>query len=545
MLQLLIDQPLLLLFVVAAIGYPLGRIKFRGCSLGIAAVLFVGLAFGALDPRIKLPEIIYQLGLIVFVYAVGISSGPAFAAALRRKGIRDNALTLAILLFAALLTVGLARVFGLQPALAVGVFTGSLTNTPALASVIEQLKMLAPAATREQLLAAPVIGYSVTYPIGVIGVIVAIVLAERFWQIDYTHEAQQLHDSGRYERLENRTIRVTRTDAGRETVQELERHDWDVLVGRVKHREQLLLANGNTRLAQNDLVSLIGSKGDLELATTYLGEQAEEHLEQDRHDFDYRRIFLSNPDVAGHTLSELALPERFGAMVTRVRRGDSDMLAHGDTVLELGDRVRVVAPPERMPALSSFFGDSYRALGEIDILTFNLGLTLGLLLGLVPIPFPGGATVKLGIAGGPLVVALVLSALKRTGPFVWGLPYSANLTLRQLGLVLFLAGVGTRAGYAFLSTLSSGGLILLLAGACITCTVALVMLWVGYRVLRIPMSLLLGMLAGLQTQPAVLGFALERTDNDLPNVGYATVYPIATIAKIIIVQMMLVLLFAG
>ena len=212
-------------------------------------------------------------------------------------------------------------------------------------------------------------------------------------------------------------------------------------------------------------------------------------------------------------------------------------------LLERGDRVRVLTRRETMDAVSDLFGDSYRALSEIDILSFSLGLALGLLLGLVPIPLPGGVSVKLGLAGGPLIVALVLGWRERTGPLLWVLPYSANLTLRQIGLILFLAGIGTRSGYAFFTTLTQGsGLALFGAGILITTGVAVTMLYVGYRVLKTPMGLLTGMLAGLQTQPAVLGFALEQSGNDLPNIGYASVYPVATIAKIVFSQLVLTIL---
>ncbi|HEY3378307.1 MAG TPA: TrkA C-terminal domain-containing protein, partial [Armatimonadota bacterium] len=242
-------------------------------------------------------------------------------------------------------------------------------------------------------------------------------------------------------------------------------------------------------------------------------------------------------------LRDLELQQKFGAVVTRIRRGDVDMLAHADTVIELGDRVRVVSHRERMNAVSSFFGDSYRAISEIDILTFSLGLTLGLLLGILPIPLPGGVTLKLGFAGGPLIVALILSAIGRTGPIVWTIPYGANLLLRQIGLIFFLAAVGTRAGYAFVSTLSQGGgLAIFIAGAIVTCTTALLMLWIGHKLLKIPMGLLIGMLAGLQTQPAVLGFALEQTGNDLPNIGYAAVFPVAMITKILVAQVIITVL---
>jgi putative transport protein len=200
----------------------------------------------------------------------------------------------------------------------------------------------------------------------------------------------------------------------------------------------------------------------------------------------------------------------------------------------------VLAPVKQLPPVAAFFGDSYRAASEVDVLTFGLGLALGLLLGIMPLPLPGGLRASLGFAGGPLIVALVLGTLERTGPMVWSLPYSANLTLRQFGLVLFLAGIGTRAGSGFLATFTSGGgLALFAAGAAVTFLTAFAALAIGSRLLGIPYSLMLGMVAGIHTQPAVLGYALEQTGNELPNVGYASVYPAATIGKILLVQVLL------
>lgn len=546
MIEILLANPLLLLFVVAAIGYPLGRVKIKGSSLGVAAVLFVGLAIGSLHPEMRLPEIVYLFGLVLFVYTIGLSSGPGFFASFRRKGLRDNLLVAGVLALAVLLTVGAGLALELKPALAAGMFAGSLTNTPALAGVLEYVSNTAPAGAAEALLAEPVVGYSIAYPVGVVGMILAIVVSQRMWKVDYGQEAQNLRDLGATSKLlQNRTIRVTRPEATRETVQALSRkHDWDVSFGRIQQAGQLGLASSETRFKVGDLVSAIGTGEDLDRLTAYLGEVSDARLELDRSEFDYRRMFVSNPRIAGHRLGDLNLAQQFGALVTRVRRGDVELLAHDDTILELGDRVRVVTRREHMPALSAFFGDSYRAISEIDILTFSLGLALGLLAGLVPIPLPGGVVFKLGLAGGPLIVALVLGTVGRTGPMVWSLPYSANLTLRQLGLILFLAGVGTRAGYPFVSTFSQGGgMAIFLAGAVITLVTALLTLWVGYRLLHIPMGLLTGMLSGLQTQPAVLGFAVEQAGNDLPNIGYATVYPVATIIKILGAQLVLAILW--
>jgi putative transport protein len=545
MLKLLIENPLLLLFLVAAVGYPLGRIRICGSSLGVASVLFTGLAIGSLHPDLKLPEIVYVLGVALFVYTVGLANGPAFLASLKRQGVRHNLLVVGVLLFAAGLTVLAQKLLQLKPALAAGMFAGSLTNTPALAALLDIIKHTVPRNMLNSFLADPVVGYSITYPMGVIGMILSISILQRLWKVDYAAEAKLLHGYGvATEPLRNITIRVTRQEAVGASIEELRRKNgWDVIFGRIRHGDSVSLADPSSRLASGDQVTAVGTREELEKVTGFLGEQSETEIDLDRREFDYRRIFVSNPKLAGRRLRDLRLKEKHGAIITRIRRGDDDILAAGDTILELGDRVRVITDRDRIEQVSSFFGDSYRAVSEVDILTFSLGLAFGLFLGTLPIPLPGGSELRLGFAGGPLITALVLGTLGRTGPLVWSLPYGANLTLRQIGLILFLSGVGTRAGYGFLTTFTQeGGLLLFGTGIVITCTVAVTMLWIGYRVLKIPMSLLTGMLAGLQTQSAVLGYALEQSRNELPTVGYASVYPVATITKILLAQLLLTVL---
>ncbi len=545
MIDLLLQNSLLLLFIVAALGYFIGRIKIRGISLGVSAVLFVGLFFGALHPDLKLPEIIYTLGLVLFVYTIGLSSGRGFFAAFKRKGLRDNALVLGMLIFAAILAAVAHFALALSATVTSGLYAGSMTNTPALAAVLEQIKGFSPPGQVDQLLAEPVIGYSVTYPMGVIGLLIAIGVLQRVWKVNYRAEEQRQRDlSGVNRRIFNRTIRVTKTTACGRPIHELIReYQWDVVFGRVRQNHELLLAHGWMKFCPGDLVTVVGAQEDLERVTEFLGEESQEHLDLDRSELDYRRIIVSNPKVAGHQLRDLNLPQQYGAVVTRVRRGDVEFLPHGDTVLELGDRIRVLTQREHLDAVSSFFGDSYRAISEIDILSFGVGLALGLIVGLIPIPLPGGSTLRLGFAGGPLIVALILGNVERTGPIVWTLPYNANLTLRQFGLVLFLAGVGTRSGWAFVTTFTqAGGLAIFITGAIITCATAFITLIIGYKLLKIPMSIMTGILSGQQTQPAALGFALEQARNDLPNIGYATVYPLATIAKIVLAELLLSLL---
>jgi putative transport protein len=541
--EVLSANPLLLLFLVAAVGYPLGLVRIRGGSLGVAAVLFVGLAAGALDPRLRLPEIVYVLGLALFVYTVGLASGPAFLASLRRDGIRNNLLAVGVLVLGAAVATALGRLLGLGAARTAGLFAGGLTNTPALAAALETLKRAGGGAGPDDALALPVVAYSISYPFGVIGVVLAIGLARRAFRVSWEEEAKTLGDLGGNEPLGNRTVRVV-ADLGGETIERISRrHGWNVIFGRIRRDGQTRLAGPGEALRPEDLVTVVGTDPEVAKVVAALGEVAAEAIDLDRTEFDMRRIFASSPEVVGRRIRELRLRRRFEAVITRVRRGDADLLPRADMVLEPGDRVRVLAHVTRMPAVTAFFGDSYRAVSEVDILTFSLGLALGLALGVLPIPLPGGVRVSLGFAGGPLVVALVLGILGRTGPMVWTLPYSANLTLRQIGLVFFLAGVGTRAGQGFLATFSGGaGFTLFAAGAAITAATAFSALAVGHRLLGIPLSLLAGMVAGIHTQPAVLGYALQRTRNDVPNVGYASVYPAATLAKILLAQ--LLLLFA-
>ncbi|MBN9390151.1 MAG: transporter [Chloroflexi bacterium] len=548
MISILAQNPILLLFLVAAVGYAIGQIKIGKTGLGIAAVLFAGLGIGALSPDLKLPEIVYQIGLVLFVYTIGLSSGPSFVAAFKNKGWRDNGLVAGLLALAALMTVGFQGLFQLKPTMASGMFAGSVTNTPALAAILEKVtanNSTLPKSALDQLLAEPVVGYSVAYPMGVIGTMLAIFLLQRIWKINYHKEAEEHPELGLTGQvLLNQTILVTNPQLCGQPLQDLlKTHGWDVIFGRIRHENSSALAQSRSELCVGDLISATGTEPEIARVVAEMGELSEVRLELDRSELDYRRIFVSNQDVIGHSLKELNLAQQQGALVTRVRRGDHEFLPHADTRLQLGDRVRVVTQRSRMGSISSFFGDSYQHLAEINIFTFSLGIILGMLIGLIPIPFPGGLSIKLGIAGGPLVVALVFGVIGRSGPLVWTLPYNANLTLRQLGIILFLAGVGTRAGYPFITTVTQdSGLYLFIGGAIITFVVVLLGLFIGYKVFKIPFGVLTGIIGGMQTQPAVLSFSLEQSKNDLPNLGYATVYPIATIVKILLAQILIFIL---
>lgn len=539
-MTLFVENPLLVLFAVSALGYAIGQLRLWGVRLGIAAVLFVGLAGGALDPALGLPEIVYQAGLVLFVYTTALSGGPTFLSSLKRRGLQQNLLVIAVLLSTGGLAWGIGKALALKRSLVAGLYAGSLTNTPALAGVLDLLRRNPPGETPlAQALAEPVVGYAVAYPMGVIGMILAIVTARWLWRVDSAREAETVAAGGTD--LRNVTVLVTNGEACRQTLGEMKTgQGWRSVFARLKRDEAVILCTDETRFAPGDLVSILGPEDLLDPVIAFLGERTPGHLEDDRSAFDYRRIVVSNREVAGRPLVDLNLSGRFGAIVTRIRRGDVDLLAARGATLELGDRIRVVAPQDHISAVTRYFGDSYKRISEVDGFTLGLGIALGLLVGIVPLPLPGGMTFRLGFATGPLLAGLILGALGRTGPIIWSLPYSANLTLRQFGLMLFLAGIGTRSGYAFAQTLSqSGGMALFLSGTLITLTAALGTLWLGHRWLRIPLGTLIGVLAGMQTQPAVLAFAAEQTDDDRPAAGYATVFPVAMVAKILIAQLLL------
>ena len=517
-------NPILLLALVIAIGIAVGRIRVGGFSLGIAAVLFAGIGVGAVDDRFVLPDAFWILGLALFVYTVGLASGPGFITALRRRGLAVNALVFAALSAAALVAVAGHELLGLSAARAAGAFTGGETNTPALASAIDALRGRHDFA---QLAAQPIVGYSLAYPLGVVLPLVVVWLVLRREQRRPTSPAAPP--------LVVQTVLVEHP-AG--TLAEVRgRHA--VAFGRVQHEEQLEAATATLEPEAGDLLSVVGSREEVDAVIAELGSPAPDEIELDRHDLDFRRIVVSSRAVASRRIGDLELGARFGASATRVRRGDVDLVADPDTQVELGDRIRIVAPRARMKEVAAFFGDSYRALGEIDALTFSVGLGAGLALGVVSVPIAGGHF-SLGSAGGPLVVGLVLGALGRTGPFVWQPSYTASLTIRQLGMVLFLAGIGLRAGPTFSSAITESSALLAVATGAAATTAALCVLLVGgMRVLKMPGRTLAGVLAGMQTQPAVLAYASDQLDDDRElTLGYASVYPLAMIVKIVVAQVL-------
>ncbi|MCL4836617.1 MAG: transporter [Thermoanaerobaculia bacterium] len=546
--ELLAGNPLLLLFVVIGLGYLAGSVRIFGFQLGVVAVLFVGMAIGALDPRLALPEHIYVIGLVLFVYAVGLASGPGFFASFRKRGLGSNLLALGLLAGGAGLAALLGRLFDLPAATIAGLFCGALTNTPARAATVETVQGLSAGLGPEAAGAAAtgaVVAYGLAYPFGVLGTLLALFVASRSWGPEAEGAAGAAAGEER-EPIVSRTFRVANPALFGLTLDAVLTHvpNRHFSLSRMRKGQTVAVPTPQTVLEAGDLIVAVGGERELRRAMLLFGEESTEPLAESVGEIRYRRYFVSNKAVVGRPLSELHLEQRFQATVTRLRRGDVEFVPNQETVLELGDRIRVVAPRPRLDELVAYFGDSMEGIAATDFLSLSLGIVLGVLVGMIPIPLPSGSIFRLGFAGGPLLVSLVLGRLERTGPVNWGMPFAGNLVLRQIGLVFFMAGIGTRAGWGFGETFATGGWRLLGVGAAITLAVAVGGVLAARRLLRLPFPAIAGAVSGILTQPACLAYANQQAKSELPNVWYATVYPASMVAKILLAQLLASLLLS-
>ncbi len=522
MFALLAQYPMLFFALLLVLGALLGQVRVAGATLGPAAVLFVALGMTAWGitqgVELTVPEVLGTFGLILFTYTVGIISGPSFFGSLRR-GWPVMLTTVACVALAAIVAALGGRALGLPNPVIAGTYAGALTNTPALAAAGQ-------AAGEAQL---PAVGYSISYLWGVIGMMLATAWVLRRGARDNATASV---------RLEQRTVRVDR--AGGPTVGEvLREHAGAVTVTRIKHGTgPMVVATPDEPLDQGDLISVIGPADELASVTAELGHASSLDIIGDRTDLDSNRVTLSAAKFAGHRLDELGLGARFGGHVSRVRRGDVDMIPTPDFVLQLGDRLRVVAPRDQMRPIRAYLGDSERGFSDINPLGLALGLTIGILVGMIPIPLPTG-TFTLGSAAGTLLAGLVFARVGRVGRVPISMSTAAAHALSALGMLVFLAFAGTKAGLLFAEAMASSmGWKIALLGFVVTIVAAAGLLSAG-RWQRTDWVQLAGQLGGAQTQPALLAFANTRSGFDTRvSLGYALVYPAAMVGKILLAQLL-------
>jgi putative transport protein len=525
--DLLAGDPVLLAFVVIGLGAGIGTLRIRGVGVGPAAALFVGLAVGAVDEALSTAAgltVLRELGLVLFTYTIGLASGPTFVIGLKRGGAVALAVTAGLIVALGGLCAAVAALLDLAPAERAGLFAGSTTNTPALQAASDALPS-----------GDPVVAYSLAYPGAVVAmlIMISLVLSRRL-PLPATLEPPAPQPAPAA--VINWTVRVTTPGLG--TLGGLRLRYPGIGFSRVERDGRVRIATADHRLDPGDVVVVLGAQPAVAAFAGDAGERSDRHLPLDRAQLDFRRILVSNRRLAGRRLVDLDLPHRHGVVPTRVRRGDDDLVATDGFEIELGDRIRVVGPADGLAEVARLLGDSERRGAEVDAMGFALGAAAGVALGSVALHL-GSVRLALGVGGGPLVVGLVLGVLSRTGPVTWQIPHAANQVIRQLGILMFLACAGLGSGTAFASAiLTRHGLGLMLAGAAVGAMFAAAVPLAVTLVARRDAVETAGMLAGIETQPAALAYSLDRTGGDERiSRAYALVFPMAMIAKIVVVQL--------
>jgi len=536
--------------LVCSAGMALGSVKVRGVGLGTAGVLFAGIIAGHFGKPVDhhTLEFVKEFGLILFVFTIGLQLGPGFFAAFRRQGIQLNCIAAVIVLSGAGLALLLGWLLHMDFAAVLGLLSGATTNTPSLGATQQTLATIPGIA--EDRLALPALAYAVSYPGAIVGIIGTLLVLKSVFRIDAEREAAAFAAEQRrgVEPLENRTLIVENPNLAGVAVDDIpSRVENGVTVSR--HRRagetEVRVAVGNTLLRPGDAIVAVGTRGALDQFQRVVGRRSDEDLRRAPGNVTYRRVVVTRKDVLGKTLGELALDTRHGAVVSRVTRADIELAAADDLRLQFGDMVQVVGDEASLEQTAKLLGNSVKELNETQFIPLFIGIFLGIVAGTMPIAFPGlPQPVRLGLAGGPLIVALILGRIGRIGKLVCHMPVNANLAFREFGIALFFAAVGLAAGPKFFaSVISSNGLLWLGTGLCVTIVPLLLAGLFARIVFKTNYAVLAGLLAGSVTDPPALAFATNITKSDAPTVAYATVYPLTMLLRILCAQILALALF--
>ena len=543
----LVAQAVLALCIVAAVGLALGNLGFRGIRLGAAGVLFVGIFFGQVglhfDERIL--EFVRDFGLILFVYTIGLQVGPSFISSLRRQGLQLNVLAAGVVLLGGLIAVCLRVVFRLSIPVVAGIFSGATTNTPSLAAAQAVLQgFKGQSSSNTDLLG---MAYAVAYPFGIIGIIITMLLIRNIFHID--PEAEAIAKDIEAE-PDDRTPDYMDLDVTNPSVDGLALRDVPfvlesgIVFSRLYSNGSVNVPGDDSVIHLGDVVRVVGPKTKLIEFEKVIGLKSAIDLKTVPSELTTERLYVTKKSVLGRSLRELNFEQLYGAVVTRVTRAEVEFAARDDVRLQFGDLLFVVGAKGGVAKVADLIGNKPKALDHPYVLPVFVGILLGVVLGSIPIALPGTpAPVRLGLAGGPLIVALVLSQLGRLGPLILYLTPGANFVLREIGLVLFLACVGLKSGSRFLEVLISGsGLYWMLGGAFVTLPPLLVAGFVARITFKLDFPTICGVLAGSMTDPPALAFAGTITKSDQPLVAYAAVYPLVMILRVFIVQILILTL---
>ena len=542
-----------ILALVAVVGLFIGNVKFRGVGLGIGGVLFGGIIVGHFVSQAGMTlssdmlHVIQEFGLILFVYTIGIQVGPGFFASLRVSGLRLNLFAVLIVIIGGLVTAILHKLFDIPLPVVLGIFSGAVTNTPALGAGQQILRDLGtPMAMVDQM----GMSYAMAYPFGICGILFTMWMLRVIFRVNVETEAQQ-HESTRTNGgalIRTINIRVENPNLHNLAIKDVPILNGDkVICSRLKREETLKVPSPETVIQLGDLLHLVGQPADLHNAQLVIGQEVDTSLSTKGTDLRVERVVVTNENVLGKRIRDLHFKERYDVVISRLNRAGVELVASSDISLQFGDILNLVGRPSAIDAVANVLGNAQQKLQQVQMLPVFIGIGLGVLLGSIPLFVPGfQAALKLGLAGGPLIMALILGRIGSIGKLYWFMPPSANLALRELGIVLFLSVVGLKSGGDFIHTLVDGeGLSWIGYGALIT-AVPLITVGILARMLaKMNYLTMCGMLAGSMTDPPALAFANNlHPTSGAAALSYATVYPLVMFLRIITPQLLAVLFWS-
>ena len=540
-----VAHSVLILSLVIAFGIILAKIKIAGISLGVTWILFVGIVFGHFNLSLDehLLHFLKEFGLILFVYSIGLQVGPGFFSAFKKGGFTLNMLAMTTIFLSVVITIILHFATGVPITTMVGILSGAVTNTPGLGAAQQANSDL-------NGIDAPEIamGYAVAYPLGVVGAILSLLALKYILNINTTkEEADAEKGLGHLQELTVRPVTlVIKNEAinGKAIKDIRPLVNRNFVISRIRYHEgnkETELVNSGTILHLDDEILIISNPIDIEAITVFFGKQVEVEWEQVSKNLISRRILITKPELNGKTLSQLKIRNNFGANITRINRSGVDLVAAPSLQLQMGDRVTVVGRELAVGHAEKVLGNSMKRLNHPNLIPIFIGIALGCILGSIPFMFPGiPQPVKLGLAGGPLIVSILIS---RFGPQYKMITYttmSANLMVREIGISLFLACVGLGAGKGFIETVvNEGGYVWIGYGAIITVIPLLITGLIGRYGCKLNYYTLIGVLSGANTNPPALAYSNDLTSCDAPAVGYATVYPLAMFLRVLTAQLLI------
>ncbi|WP_127959499.1 putative transporter [Serratia microhaemolytica] len=539
-----------MLALVAIIGLWIGNWKVYGVGLGIGGVLFGGIIVGHFAQIYQISlngdmlHFIQEFGLILFVYTIGIQVGPGFFSSLRVSGLRLNGFAILLVLLGGIVAAIIHKLFDVPLPIILGIFSGAVTNTPALGAGQQILTDLG---SDPALIARMGMGYAMAYPFGICGILLVMWLIRLFFRINIEHEAQAFDKSlgNKRERLQTMNVAVRNPNLQGLAIKSVPLLNSDnIICSRLKRGDLLMVPSPQEELALGDFLHLVGKREDLENARILLGEEVDVSLSTQGTALQVVRAVVTNEKVLGKKIRDLGLKQKYDVVISRLNRAGVELVAGGNVTLQFGDILNLVGRPESIEAVAAIVGNAQQKLQQVQMLPVFIGIGLGVLLGSIPLFVPGfPAALRLGLAGGPLVVALILGRIGSIGKLYWFMPPSANLALRELGIVLFLAVVGLKSGGNFINTLIHGeGMAWIGYGALITAIPLITVGILARMVAKMNYLTLSGMLAGSMTDPPALAFANNlHPSSGAAALSYATVYPLAMFLRIMSPQLLAVL----